>query len=72
MPKHPLQEAREAMMVSKAELARRTGLSVLTIGRIEAGRDSRVATRRRILEALGIPLDKRETIFATDALAAGK
>lgn len=63
MAKHPLQAAREAAMVSKAELARRTGLSTLTIDRIEAGHDSRIATRRRILEALGIPLDKRDTIF---------
>ena len=72
MAKHPLQEARERALVSKAELARWANVSTLTIDRIEAGRPCRLDTQRRLLVALGLPLDKRDTIFAPDSLAAGK
>jgi DNA-binding XRE family transcriptional regulator len=41
-------------MLSKAELARRAGISPLTIDRIEKGMPCRIATRRKILLALGL------------------
>ncbi len=44
---------REDLMLSKAELARRAGLSALTIDRVESGRPCRLNTQRRILVALG-------------------
>lgn len=72
MAKHPLQRARERALVSKAELARWASVSTLTIDRIEAGRPCRLDTQRRLLVALGLPLEKREMIFATDSLAADK
>jgi len=46
--------------LSKAELAKRTGLSVATITRIENGQKCRVSTKRRILVALDLePKDVR-------------
>ena len=47
---------REKLMMSKAELARKSGLSTLTIDRVEAGRPGRLDTKRKILLALGYVL----------------
>src|SRR4051812_11021647 len=43
-------------MMSKAELARRANLSVLTIDRVEKGFGCRMDSKRKILEALGLSL----------------
>jgi DNA-binding XRE family transcriptional regulator len=51
-------------MLSKAELARRAGLSTLTIDRIEAGRPCRLDTKRRILLALGLRVVDRDKVFS--------
>jgi len=50
-------------MMSKAELARRAGLSTLTIDRIESGRPCRLDTKRRILTALGMRVADRDKVF---------
>ena len=50
-------------MMSKAELARRAGLSTLTIDRIESGRPCRLDTKRRILAALGMRVADRDKVF---------
>jgi DNA-binding XRE family transcriptional regulator len=56
-----LRELREARMLGKAELARKAGVSPLTIDRIEKGKPSRMDTKRKILQALGLkPADRRE------------
>ena len=44
-----VQRCREALMMSKAELARKAGLSTLTIDRVEAGRPCRLDTKRKVL-----------------------
>ena len=54
VPGNNVQRFREALMMSKAELARKAGLSTLTIDRIEAGRPCRLDTKRKILLALGL------------------
>ena len=54
VPSNNVQRYRESMMMSKAELARKAGLSTLTIDRIEAGRPCRLDTKRKILQALGL------------------
>ncbi len=54
---------RESKMTSKAELARKTGLSVQTIDRIEKGHFCRLDTKRKILLALGLKLEDRKTVF---------
>jgi DNA-binding XRE family transcriptional regulator len=60
---------REALMMSKAELARKAGLSTLTIDRIEAGKASRLDTKRKILHALGLKVSDKEAVFGTEAVA---
>ena len=54
--KNRLREFRIEQMMSKAELARKAGLSVLTIDRIEKGFGCRMDTKRKILKALGLKL----------------
>ncbi len=54
-------------MMSKAELARKAGLSTLTIDRVEAGRPCRLDTKRKILLALGKRISDKDEIFDTEA-----
>lgn len=54
-------------MMSKAELARKAGLSTLTIDRVEAGRPCRLDTKRKILLALGKRISDKDEIFAASA-----
>ncbi|MFP6639464.1 MAG: helix-turn-helix transcriptional regulator [Myxococcota bacterium] len=54
---------RENLMLSKAELARRAGLSALTIDRVEAGRPCRLDTKRKILTALGLEVVDKQSVF---------
>jgi DNA-binding XRE family transcriptional regulator len=67
VPANNVQRFREALMLSKAELARRAGLSTLTIDRIESGRPCRLDTKRRILMALGLRVADRDKVFGIDA-----
>jgi DNA-binding XRE family transcriptional regulator len=54
---------REQLLMSKAELARKAGVSPLTIDRIEKGKECRMDTKRKILFALGLDLDEKDKIF---------
>ena len=54
---------REEQLMSKAELARRAGVSVLTIDRVEKGNQCRVDTKRKIILALGMKLTERRKVF---------
>ena len=65
MPTNNVQRFREALMMSKAELARKAGLSTLTIDRIEAGRPCRLDTKRKILLALGLHVSDRDKVFGS-------
>jgi DNA-binding XRE family transcriptional regulator len=58
-----LRQVRETKMLSKSELAKRAGISPLTIDRIEKGMPSRIATRRKILLGLGLKLSERHRVF---------
>ena len=49
--------------MSKAELARRAGVSPLTIDRVEAGSPCRMDTKRKILEALGLSPSARAEVW---------
>lgn len=71
MPRNNVQRTREALMMSKAELARKAGLSTLTIDRVEAGRPCRLDTKRKILLALGKRVSDKDEIFIAEAGAAG-
>jgi len=54
---------REELLMSKAELARKAGLSALTIDRVENGMPCRMDTMRKILLALGLKLTDKERVF---------
>jgi len=58
-----VQRFREELMMSKAELARKAGLSTLTIDRVEAGRPCRLDTKRKILLALGLRITDKDQVF---------
>jgi DNA-binding XRE family transcriptional regulator len=60
-----LQTMRESQMISKAELARKAGLSTLTIDRVEAGRPCRLDTKRKILQALQLRIDDHDSVFGS-------
>ncbi len=60
-----VQKIREAQLLSKAELARRAGISTLTIDRVEAGNDCRLDTKRKIILALGLSIADRERVFGS-------
>jgi DNA-binding XRE family transcriptional regulator len=61
-----LRRLRIERMMSKAELARRANLSVLTIDRVEKGYGCRMDTKRKILEALGLSLADRVRVFGEE------
>lgn len=63
MPNNNVQRFRESLMMSKAELARKAGLSTLTIDRVEAGRPCRLDTKRKILLALGLRVSDKDRVF---------
>lgn len=58
-----VKKLREERMLSKAELARLAGISPLTLDRIERGKACRMATKRKILLALGLTINQRERVF---------
>jgi DNA-binding XRE family transcriptional regulator len=57
---------REERLLSKAELARKAGLSALTIDRVESGMPCRMNTKRKIILALGMTIEERAKVFAKD------
>lgn len=54
---------REKKMMSKSELARKAGVSVVTIDRVERGEVCRLETMRKIILALGYTLEDRHKVF---------
>jgi DNA-binding XRE family transcriptional regulator len=58
-----VQRLREEQLLTKAELARRAGISPLTVSRIESGLDCRVDTKRKIILALGLTPSDRRKVF---------
>lgn len=50
-------------MLSKTELARMAGISPLTLDRIEKGKSCRMATKRKILVALGLKITQKNRVF---------
>lgn len=58
-----VKEIRERLLMSKSELARKAGVSVLTITRVEKGYDCRLETKRKILKALGYDIKEKDKVF---------
>ena len=63
MGRNIVREIREELLMSKAELARKAGVSSLTIDRIEKGKSCRMETRRKIILALGYDLSDKSKVF---------
>jgi len=58
-----VRKIREGLLLSKAELARRANISVLTIDRVEKGMVCRMDTKRKIILSLGLQLSDRDKVF---------
>jgi len=58
-----VRKIREGLLMSKAELARRAKLSVLTIDRVEKGLACRMDTKRKIILSLGLKLSDKNKVF---------
>ena len=66
MSQNTVKKIREELLLSKAELARKAGVSPLTIDRIERGKDCRMETKRKIILALGYKLSDKDKLFFND------
>jgi DNA-binding XRE family transcriptional regulator len=53
-------------LISKKSLAKMSGLSPLTINRIENEAPCRIDTKRKILLGLGLELSDKEKVFRDD------
>ena len=62
--KNNVKKLREDQLMSKAELARKAGLSALTIDRIENGKECRMDTKRKIILGLGLKLTEKDKVFS--------
>ena len=61
-----IKKIREKLLISKAELARKAGVSPLTIQRIEQGKNCRMETKRKLILALGYSLSEKGKLFPED------
>ncbi len=58
-----IRKIREALLMSKTELARNAEVSPLTISRIEQGKPCRMETKRKIIKALGYDVSDKSKLF---------
>jgi DNA-binding XRE family transcriptional regulator len=70
-PPNNLQRLREEQLLTKAELARKAGVSPLTVARVESGLECRVDTKRKIILALGLAPSDKEKVFGNGAVRKG-
>lgn len=63
--KNNVRKIREALLMSKAELARKAGVSLPTIDSVEKGRPCRMDTMRKIILALGYSVSEKDKVFTT-------
>lgn len=61
-----VKEIRENLLMSKAELARKAGVSYKTLLRIEKNLPCRIDTKRKILIALGFKITDKNEVFPED------
>ena len=61
--KNNVRKIREGLLMSKAELARKAGISLPTIDSVEKGRPCRMDTMRKIILALGYSVSDKDKIF---------
>jgi len=58
-----VKKTREERLMSRAELARKAGISPQTLDRVERGKTCRLETKRKILFALGCDLSDKKVIY---------
>jgi transcriptional regulator with XRE-family HTH domain len=58
-----IRAARQALGWTQNELAKKANVSARTIHAVEKGRPCRQATKRHILNALGVPWEMRDEYF---------
>jgi DNA-binding XRE family transcriptional regulator len=58
-----LRQIRKKLLLSKAELASKAGVSPQTISNIEKGLSCRMDTKRKIIKALDLKLSDKATVF---------
>jgi DNA-binding XRE family transcriptional regulator len=58
-----VKKIREGRMMSKAELARRSGVSLDTILRMEKNLPCRIESKRKILLGLGYDISQKDEVF---------
>jgi DNA-binding XRE family transcriptional regulator len=61
-----VRKIREVLLMSKAELARKAGLSPLTVDRVEKGKSCRLETKRKIILGLGYSVSDKNKVFPGD------
>ena len=61
-----IRAARQARGWTQTELARKSGVSARTIHAVENGKSCRQTTKRRLLNALGVPWELRHEYFTSD------
>ncbi len=61
-----VRQIREALLMSKAEFARKAGVSPITIDRLEKGMPCRMETKRKIILALGYNLSEKDKVFGSE------
>jgi DNA-binding XRE family transcriptional regulator len=64
--KNFVKKIREQRLMSRAELARKAGVSPLTMDRVEKGNNCRMETKRKIILALGYKLSEKDKVFPED------
>ncbi len=67
--KNNVRRLREDRLLTKAELARKAGISTLTIDRVEAGMPCRMDTKRKIILALGMTVAEKDQVFVKPSSA---
>ena len=63
MGSNAVKKTREERLMSRAELARKAGISPQTLDRVERGKTCRLETKRKILFALGYDLSDKKRIY---------
>ncbi len=66
MGSNAVKKSREERLMSRAELARKAGISPQTLDRVERGKTCRLETKRKILFALGYDLSDKKKIYRED------
>jgi predicted transcriptional regulator len=61
-----VRKIREELLMSKAELSRKAGISQFTIDRIEKGMSCRIETKRKIVLAFGYDLSEKRLVFTNN------